>query len=191
MCGNYGQDQVENDKSLEAGSDMEHGGHQDEDAAPWAVIIGASNCRQLKVQNPCPYQTETHVPLGGVERVLKSVEAPKDQIDTVLLHVGTCEFDANKGNNVKNIYNKYLETVLSVQHEYPGADVLIASVPYRAPRPGQLNERVNREITQLNGMLWDLAHNEPNVSFIDSAEGLQENGQVLGHLHKHKYQSGV
>ena len=71
---------------------MEQGGHQDEDAAPWAVIIGSSNCIQVKLQSPFPYEIETRVTggltLGGVERVLKSVEAPKDRIDTVHIECG-------------------------------------------------------------------------------------------------------
>ena len=90
------------------------------------------------------------------------------------------------------MYSEYVETVTSIIGKLPDVNIVISSVPPRAPRPHRRQQvRLNAEISNLNDRLRTLAATEPHIAFIDNDDGLLANGIADDQLYRKNDKSGV
>ena len=122
------------------------------------MIIGDSNCRNI--MDNVPFHIDKQA-IGGtaifdVDTLIQESQIPADKVAAVILHVGTCDFDTARHNNVNMIYTEYVDCVYNIQSKYHEADIIISGVLPRAPRSGRSNKQVNDEIQELNQKLCTL-----------------------------------
>ena len=83
-----------------------------------------------------PFNFERPVMRGtaifDVETLLAQCTVPKANVFAFVLHVGTCDLDPTRTNNVESIYVDYIEYIHNIVAQYPGADILISSILPRA-----------------------------------------------------------
>ena len=160
-----------------------------------AIVLGDSNCREVIVEE-VPFKLEVKsvggTGLSDVEAMLNDTVTPLEKVSVVLLHVGTCDFDVCVDNDVDMLYSEYVETVAVITEKIPGVNIVISSVPPRAPRPQRPQQaRLNHEIAALNDRLRTLAVSEMHISFIDNDDGLLANGVPDDLLYRKSDKSGV
>ena len=103
-----------------------------------------------------------------VETLLDECTVPKAKVFALVLHVGTCDFDPVRTNNVEPIYADYIECIHNIVAQYPGVDVLISSILPRAPRVRRPCDEINGEITELNKKLCMIENEVTNITFVDN-----------------------
>lgn len=166
--------------------------HQPKD---WALMLGDSNTRNLQFQDLKVYNVSLHA-MGGktlkdVEDDLNNPRVSPEKIKVVALHVGTCEFGEN--TKVEKIYTNYVEVINIITILYPHADILVSSIPPRAPRTGMYhgNTAMNADIHKLNCMLENLSRDEEMVSFVDHSSTLYPDGKVDDSFYETSDHTGV
>lgn len=159
----------------------------------YVMIIGDSNCRNI--MDNVPFHTDKQA-MGGtaifdVDTVIQESQIPADRVAAVILHVGTCDFDPARPNNVNMIYTEYVDCVHNIQSKYHEADIIISSVLPRAPRVGRSNKRVNNEIQELNQKLRFLEKEVTNIMYADHGSLFIEDGMVKQSLYRQADKTGV
>jgi ribA/ribD-fused uncharacterized protein len=166
-----------------------------EDEKGTVVIVGDSNCKQLSVEENCPFNVECVVSGGkGISDVpgsLDRINTLQQDVRVCLLHVGTCDMDVNADTDVDTVYSEYIESTAHVSSCYPDVEILVSSVPLRASRTYRPNERINKEIQCFNTRLMLLCKQENNLTFVDNDNGLAVNNHASEDLYKPNDKTGV
>ena len=159
----------------------------------YVMIIGDSNCRNI--MDNVPFHIDKQA-IGGtaifdVDTLIQESQIPADKVAAVILHVGTCDFDTARHNNVNMIYTEYVDCVYNIQSKYHEADIIISGVLPRAPRSGRSNKQVNDEIQELNQKLCALEKEVTNIMFADHSALFIEDGMVKQSLFRQADKTGV
>ncbi len=176
--------------------DTPHDHDPDPDTKHWAVVIGDSNCRDLKTQKQDHYKVELiasgGLSLSDVEDELEKVTPLPDDVHAVVLHVGTCDFSEAE-NDLQSLYTEYVEVLNSVSTKYRHANILISSIPPRVPKPTKhkSNHGLNVQIKTFNDMLEKMTRKEENITFIDNSLFLSPDGEVASRLYRKTDYTGV
>ena len=157
------------------------------------LVIGDSNCRD--VMTDVPFNVERQV-MGGtaifdVETLLDECTVPKAKVFALVLHVGTCDFDSVRTNNVESIYADYIECIHNIVAQYPGADILISSILPRAPRGRRPCDKINGEITELNKKLCMIENEVTNITFVDNDRVISDGGFIKQNLYNKNDRTGI
>ena len=157
------------------------------------LVIGDSNCRD--VMTDVPFNVERQV-MGGtaifdVESLLGECTVPKANVFAVVLHVGTCDFDHTRTNNVESIYVDYIECIHNIVAQYPGADILISSILPRASKGRRSYEKLNAEITELNKKLCMIENEVTNITFVDNDRIISDGAFIKQSLYNNNDRTGI
>ena len=144
----------------------------------WAVVIGDSNITGLALTDenvpmnvrPCAKGGTT---LAHIPDRLSQCDLENEQVDILVLHVGTCEWDYETDpDEASAVYDRYMDVLNVTSTQYARAEVIISGIPYRNPI-GNIKEKaeqINEQITSLNARLEGLAQNEDNIRYIDNID---------------------
>ena len=157
------------------------------------LVIGDSNCRD--VMTDVPFNVERQV-MGGtaifdIESLLGECTVPKANVFAVVLHVGTCDFDPTRTNNVESIYVDYIECIHSIVAQYPGADILISSILPRASKGRRSYDKLNAEITELNKKLCMIENEVTNITFVDNDTIISDGAFIKQSLYNNNDRTGI
>ena len=125
------------------------------------VLIGGSNCRDIKLQGDDQLHIQT-TPLiqGGIkidvasEKLEEINEQKKGEVQVVVVNVGTCEFPVQSDNDVDILYTEYVELLHGITNACPHANIIMSSL---LPRSGERKEKVNSQIQHFNEKIADLS----------------------------------
>ena len=82
----------------------------------WAVVIRASNCRNVQLEVPynVEMRTQDGASISDVGSMLEDVKTPAGDVAVVLIHIGNCDFDCRELHHPKFIYAEFVETINNV-----------------------------------------------------------------------------
>lgn len=161
-----------------------------------AVVIGDSNCRNLPIEDDSTdFKVELHAgggyDISDMTRTLEDIKSEKEKVKIILIHVGTCDMEVSRVNDIDAIAVEYKDSIKEVKSEYPECKILVSSIPLRAPRAHKPHVRLNREISELNIQLKKITEESSNTIFIDNDSTLSTYGEVVNELYSAKDQTGV
>ena len=158
----------------------------------WGLVIGGSNTRGLQLTDDMPVDVSL-CGIGGTklrdipDRVDRCVLEP-DTVRVVVVHVGSCEWnlDSEKLPSGEEVYREYVEALNHISDKYKQAEIVISSVPPRAPigKAKYKAAKVNTHISDLNKKLKELVQNEQNLGFVDNDLGLKRGAEVYTDMYK-------
>ncbi len=96
----------------------------------------------------------------------------------ILLHVWTYSVDISWWNDIDSIFTEYVESVKCVNNVYLAVEVLILSIPQRAPRQHRIHSQQNRKMNGVNQMFKSLAERDQHITFIDNDSALTAYGNL-------------
>ena len=164
-----------------------------------ALLLGDSNGEGLHfdesffdVQKSCM----SGAALQDVTKLMEDKEICPDNVNAVLVQLGTCNWSANQTDNVQThetVYRDYVEAINSISHKYPYADIVLSSIPKRLPQ--NQNEAfiksVNCEIDAVNRLLETLSIDEDNILFVNNDNDLTIAGEPDPNLYVTSDATGV
>lgn len=148
----------------------------------WAVVIGDSNVVGLPMDDDglpmimnlrrC---TKGGTTLAHIPDHLAQCDLSNEQVDVMVLHVGTCEWDIDtEVDDAETVYDRYKDALNVISTQYARAEIIISSIPYRRPIGNSKlkAESINKQIAALNEKLRALSDTEDNVQYVDNTEGI-------------------
>lgn len=152
----------------------------------WALVIGASNIRDLQLEDDNMPVRVLLDAVGGtklndVATRVEYCQLDSTSVSVVVLHVGTCEWKSDAGEVTPGelVYTHYVEALNAISTKYGHAELVLSSIPPRAPI-GKNRFRVNninKQIDVLNEKLHKLSEAEENIMYINNDTGMKnDNG---------------
>ena len=131
--------------------------------------------------------------LQDVTDLLEDCQSDPNDVENVVIHLGTCNWSTSAMESYDSVYRDYVEALNGVSAKYPRADLLISSIPLRNPvGPGAiLIETMNEQVASLNEQLKCLATAEDNIVFIDNDQVLTQNSVPDKSLYNEFDRTGV
>ena len=155
----------------------------------WMVAIGDSNfpkdfeekgvASNLQVKNLSkPGRKLKDAPQAAVNS-----KVPNAEVESVLLHLGTCEWhygaDIKKANQV---FHDYKQMLNKVTDSFPNASFILSGIPIRntTGETAAKARLINAEIEKLNKELEKLSQEQENIAFV-SNDNIRTNEQGCNH----------
>ena len=177
-------------------SPMDMDGQSDAEQITKCVLLGDSNAKGLYIEDH-NFKTEmvcrSGAGLQDVSDLLEDCQSDPNNVENVVIHLGTCNWTTSAMESYDSVYRDYVEALNGVSAKYPRADLLISSIPLRNPvGPGAiLIETMNEQVASLNEQLKCLAASEDNIVFIDNDEVLTQNSVPDKSLYNEFDRTGV
>ena len=165
------------------------------DALMRTILIGTSNCRGLTLSGDDSMVVENALlsqgglSIGEAHEKLEEVSTEKlKKCDTVIIHVGSCDFPVQSERKMNENYANYVELLDHVSTKCPQAHVLISSI---LPRGGDNRESVNGQIHKFNSQLSQLSCREDMIEFVDNDVHFFNDSEVIKELFKGRDATGI
>ena len=142
----------------------------------WAVVIGDSNTTGIPLMDDSVPINVSLCSRGGTTLAhipdrLSECELTSEQVDVLVLHVGTCEWDfETEVDDGEAVFDRYKDALNVVSTQYARAELVISGVPHRSPtgRIKEKAEEINMQVDALNLKLQELAKIEDNIHFVNN-----------------------
>ena len=152
------------------------------------LLIGGSNCRDMALEGDDQITMNT-TPLiqGGlkiseaVEKLEELNEEKKQSFEAIIINVGACDFPVEEETDVEVCYMTYVETINTIVHACPNANIFMSSV---LPRAGDNRTRVNSQIASFNKKIEHLAEEDAPIHFCNNSVHFEVDEGVISSLYK-------
>ena len=145
----------------------------------WVIALGDSNLPKL-IESPdgtipakMMCMAKSGMTLQDAPKVAETCMIPKEDVDQVLVHLGTCSWSYNEDISTADVVFKDYEKMLSeVSTVFPSAKLILSGVIMR-DTTGQFAAKarlINEEIGNLNKKLKKLGDDQENITFIPNDE---------------------
>ena len=143
----------------------------------WTLVVGDSNTPHdiEDLVDEFPTQVKSLAKPGmkveQVRDVINKCMIPKDDVEHVILNVGTCQWhfeeDVVSGEKV---YKDILKSLNDISKVYPKTSFVISGVPLRDPvgATAAKSNEINEEIKDLNSRIHDLALENDNITYANN-----------------------
>ena len=113
-------------------------------------------------------------------------DSGKDDYTTILLHVGSNDFDKTKRSNFQLLFTEYTHMLTDIETLYKGVTIIVSSVLPRAKHNLYQEEfqTVNQEISHFNELVSAYCEGKSNIIFLDNDEAFFTDYEVQDHLYK-------
>ena len=160
------------------------------------LLIGSSNCRELNIHGDDELQINVKPLIQGglliqeaAEKLDECSAEEKEQMDTVLVHVGSCNFPANGVDELERHYIHFVELLSTVSNACPNASMVVSGV---IPRRGRQNANINSQIKDFNKKLQNLQWDNDKIHFLDNfGFFIGDDGEVDKDLFKPADRAGI
>ena len=165
--------------------------------AAQVAIVGGSNVPNIKlvsdedlhVQSLALWEGGAEI-IQGAEKISEASKEVRESFDTVVIHLGTCNFPCKGESSVMSHFKDYMEMVKTVRDLCPNAHIVMSGL---LPQAGEGRSLANEQISGFNAALKAVGddESESHLHFCDNWSCFVKDGKVLDGLFKDPDTYGV